>query len=210
MDKHLLIHRICKLLNTSLYVENKYGIKVYNKPLSVISEQYLSEEITIDAASTFLGFDCLRNEYSLVNRSILLSPHYDLISKLYVGQNIDGSDYICRETEGCLDGRYGIVPANHSEAMNNAITSVESDNYSPAIIYDVCGKWYIFDGKHRLALCALLGLNCRCRTLSREFFLSDSYTLNVYKRMKHKLDYDLNTKLLDNILYQKKNYFDDY
>lgn len=196
MNKDLLMHRICKVLHTSLYFENNYGIKVYNKPVVPVPDSYLGEEFYIDPNQTCLGFDGLKDKYSLVGRDLKMSPHFQMIKSLFCGEDISECEYIKRETNGYLDGRYGIVPCDHKAAMETALNRINTGIYDPAIVYMIDDEWYILDGKHRLALCAVIDTKCKCRTLDTEFFKNDVYTYNLYMKMKNKESYELNKRLL--------------
>jgi|LSQX01.1.fsa_nt_gb hypothetical protein len=57
-----------------------------------------------------------------------------------------------------------------------------SNAYEPIVVYELDGKTYIFDGKHRAALCALLGKPVRCLKIDLKD-LSEDFLVRVYGKM---------------------------
>lgn len=198
MDKNLVFHRICKLLGIHYYYENRYGIKVFNKESMEFHFEMVPVEL--NPQKVCLGFDGLRNPYSLCGTYIPNSPHFDMMKKISLCEDIHDCEYVKREKIGTLDGRYGIIPSDHYSIFQKAKQRIEDGVYTPAIVYQVKNQFYAFDGKHRLALCCLLDRNCKCFCISLDEFQNDSYTLQLYKKMRGKKDYSKNLALLENIL----------
>jgi len=160
LNKHLFIHRLCKLIGYRHYYENCYGIKGHNKAIFQLQSKY--DEVLINPEDVYLGFDALKDEYTLLGVKMIDSPHYHLMKTIYSGENINGIDYVEREKKGTLDGRYELVPVDHIKLFSESLEKIKNDEYDPAIVYRVDGQIYAFDGKHRLALCLLLHKKCRC------------------------------------------------
>lgn len=198
MDKHLIIHRICKVLHIHHYYENKYGIKEHNKILFKGKET--SQEKLIDPHLVYLGFDGLKDPYTLLGRLISESPHFDLMEKLENGNDISDSEYVKRELAGYLDGRHEIALPDHVNMYQKNKENIISNSYNPALIYAVDGKWYAFDGKHRLALCCLLEIPCKCKIIDKKELLQDEHTRRLYIEMKKRNGYTKNINFLKKIL----------
>ena len=197
MDKQLLLHRICKLFHIHHYYENEYGIKEHNKEVFEMKENPVEQ--VIDPNTVYLGFDGLKDLYSLVGIPINKSPHYELMKLLENDKEICNSEYVQREKLGCLDGRYEIKPSNHAMKYKKAKQSIVSKSYAPAIIYAIDGKYYAFDGKHRLALCCLLGISCKCVIMDCRVLANDVHTQRLHQEMKKRDGYSKNLQLLEHI-----------
>ena len=197
MDKQLLLHRICKLFHIHHYYENEYGIKEHNKV--AFEMKGTSIERVINPNTVYLGFDGLKDVYSLIGIPINKSPHYELMKLLENDKDICNSEYVQREKLGCLDGRYEIKPSNHVMTYKNAKQTIINKSYAPAIIYAINGKYYAFDGKHRLALCCLLGVPCKCKIIDYKILANDAHTQRLYQEMKKRDGYSKNLHLLEYI-----------
>ncbi len=198
MNIKLLVHRICKIFHIHIYYENKYGVKSFNKHAS--TKPINKKEVIVNPDEVLLGFDGLNNKSTLVGTPIPKSPHADLMRLLLKNKTILNSNYVTREENGSLDGRYGIRNNDHKKQFEKSYKQIMSDNYDPVLIYNIAGKYFAYDGKHRLALCSILGKKCRCEEINLSFFKKDKYTNNIYKRMCGKDKYSKNIKLLNEIL----------
>lgn len=197
MNKHLTIHRICKILHIHYYYENKYGIKEYNKIPFKLSGS-VQEEI-VDPRIVYLGFDGLKDQYTLLGIPISDSPHFDLMRKLESGQDIYDSEYIKREISGCLDGRYEVEPSDHNIHYQKVKKDILDNSYDPVLLYLIDKKLYAFDGKHRLAVCCLLGLNCKCKIMSKKELAHDKHTQRLYQEIKKRKCYSINLNFMNKI-----------
>ena len=199
LNKHLLIHRLCKLFGFRHYYENSYGIKGHNKAAFKLQGRY--DEILINPEDVYLGFDALNDEYTLLDIKMIDSPHYYLMKTIYSGGNINESDYVNREKIGTLDGRYGLVPVDHVNLFFKSLEMINKNEYDPAIVYQVDGRMYVFDGKHRLALCLLLHQKCKCICMDLSELRDDDNTKKILGEMKKrkKHSYTKNIEFLEKI-----------
>ena len=198
MDKRLFMHRVYKLFGRTHYYESEYGIKGYNRPAFHIECE--TESITVDPGEVRLSFDGLKDEYTLLDKKIEESPHLELMRLLENGEDPSKCSYVQRELKGCLDGRYEIPLPDHKKSYLKAKAELESGNYKRPMIYQLEGKWYVMDGKHRLAMNVLLGKNCECSVIPMEELKKDRYMLQLYDKMKQKNSYGRNIKHIESIL----------
>lgn len=203
--KHLFIHRLCKLIGFHHYYENRYGIKGHNKAKFQLQGKYA--DFLINPEDVYLGFDALKDEYTLLDVKMTDSPHYNLMKTIFQGEDIQGCDYIEREKKGTLDGRYELVPTDHVRIFSESLEKIRSDKYNPAIVYRVDGKTYAFDGKHRLALCLLLNKKCKCICMDLSELQKDINTKTLLLEMekRNKELYSKNIELLKKIYNYNSN-----
>jgi len=205
-----------KLMRMTKYFENEYGIKCLNKKKFDYNklEKY-KHEIFLDSSQLYLGFDSLNDTYTLIDSPISQSPHFDLMKTI---SNISGnnicevcnSDYYYREICGMLDGRLPLKPGKkilncHLSKYNEMIKLIENDDYRPVYIYKMNKKNYIFDGKHRAALCSYFGKKVKCIEISNDVFTDDEYTWAVYNCMtKNEKNFSKNIEHLKKLLVKQK------
>lgn len=197
MNIHSLIHRCCKIIGMHHYYENKYGIKEHNKQNFEYPREY--DIKLVNPKEVYLGFDGLNDKYTLVGTPIEMSPHTELMRLIHDNKDIANSEYVIREKEGYLDGRYGISIPDHISKFHKAKNELMNGIYQPPIIYQINDKVYVFDGKHRLALCYILGLECKCICIDTECLRKDIHTQRLYNEMKKRNNYKKNIELLDKI-----------
>ena len=201
IDLKLIIHRCFKILNYHYYYENKYGIKAFNKYES--KQPNILTSITIDPKDTFLSFDGLKDKYSLINTPLPKSPHVELMKRLQDNENYLQTEYIKRERNGSLDGRYGLIIRYHEIKYRRSINNIIKEKYEPPKIYQLNNRYYIYDGKHRIALCHILGKKCKCNCIDPTFFIKDKHTQKIYHMMKKRKEYMANIELLEKIFRNK-------
>ena len=88
----------------------------------------------------------------------------------------------------------------HIKHYSNAKNKIESGTYEPPLIYQVDQSYYVFDGKHRLALCCMMGIKCKCRVMLTNELSSDTHTISLYHEMKKREDYKQNIAFLNRIV----------
>ena len=156
------IERILRLVGCSYTYVSSTGVKTLN-PSSVCLNKSIVKKHEIDPTQLYLGIDGLKDEYSLLDTNILDSPHYSLVKRLNGNLQIEESDYVLRMINGSLDERRAIIGYLKDHYFENtfrlAYNSLQEKKYSPIITYQVNGRYYILDGKHRAATAALLGIN---------------------------------------------------
>lgn len=164
-----LMKKIAVKQHLTVVYKNKYGIKAINPCCSSVKE-LKQPEIIMDPSDLFLDVDYLTDEYTLLDKSILDSPHFLLMKALNEGTNIVTTEYYKRYSAGYLDERTAIIS---NKKKQQAILStfeyrkkaILIEEYDPVSIYERHGKYYVYDGKHRAALCALLGKQVKCKKI---------------------------------------------
>lgn len=182
-----------RLVGKTKYFENECGIKAYNKPVFYLSGSIPTKIMDLDPNDLFLGFDGLYDNYTLIDVPIGQSPHYELVRRLNDNLRIEDCDYLKREEKGTLDGRLGRKTVNDdfSRLTNQFLNSkqaIESGNYAYPIVYQLNKRYYIMDGKHRAAVCKLLGVNVRCEVIDLVAIKSYPYLSGIYPIMRDNED----------------------
>jgi hypothetical protein len=198
----LIINRIFKILNKNLIFESKYGIKSFNQTLK--SQQFDSvlilNQINISPNNLYIGFDGLKDHYSLLGFPISDSPHRKLMDVLMKHDNYFETDYFKRLKKGKLDTRFGhyFGKTFFYQTYNNKKEYVLNNTYAEVKVFSINNKYYILDGKHTAALCATLKKTVRCVEIEHPF--NHSYYLSFYTKMKKsKYNYTKNINFLKKI-----------
>lgn len=163
------------------FYKGKYGIKNINLNQLVFPGNTVLNKLEISPSLLCLGPDFLKDKYTLLDTPLVNSPHAELMSLLYNGKEFADSEYIKRYYHGYLDWRRGIKdidPSRFKKKNKTIVDSVLSGNYEPVKIYQIGGSYYVFDGKHRAALCAVLGKDVKCAVVS-----SDIACAGVWNRL---------------------------
>lgn len=184
------------------FYNGKYGIKNINFNQLVYPGQTVLNNIEISPSLLRLGPDFLKDKYTLLDTHLVNSPHAELMSLLYNGKECDDSEYIKRYYHGYLDWRRGIKdidPDRFKKKNKTIVDSILNGNYEPVKIYQVGDSYYVFDGKHRAALCAVLGKEIKCAVVS-----SDIACAGVWNRLftyaKGKQSYGKHTEFYEHYL----------
>lgn len=185
-------------LNKSKAFRTSLGLKNINMSLRVIHPETDGNEIVmISPDELFLGFDYLKDDYTLLDTSIKKSPHYDMMKKLYEEKDISDCEYIKRWVSGTLDWRYGFIkPDNFDFFVKRFIQSkenIEKNTIKPVIIYSFCGKYYIYDGKHRAAMCAYNEMSVPCIVIDTEHIFSGVWE-EMFKKILNRKYYRKHTE----------------
>lgn len=190
------------LYNTSV------GIKCFNPIIknerySVLGQKEVSPE------NLFLDIDFLKDKYTLCDTSILDSPHYGLMIALERNEDIRHTDYWQRTIKGTIDSRQKTVPSKKEynqfySTYQQKKNEVSSGDYAPIKVYCVNNKYYIADGKHRAALCAMMGKLVKCNIISSDCML-DSYYMWNYRKMKDEKGYSINNRFFEELLNEETN-----
>ena len=184
----LYLHKLIKITHKTLYYESKYGIKAYNKPLFA-NESPQTDMAYIPADSIFLSYDGLKNQYTLVDKCILESPHIELMRLIEHGEDIYRSEYVERERYGYLDGRFEIQVNQamldyHINQFRKNKALVLEESYIPPVVYSLGKKYYLIDGKHRAAVCGMLGKNIKCSIVPADVICEYVYTKQLLTKMQ--------------------------
>lgn len=160
--------RFFKKHNISAFVANKYGIKNLNMGCLTNYDFALSGEIVeLNPGSLFLGPDFLKDEFTLLDCRLLDSPHYIFVEAVNQRDELTKTEYYERYIKGTLDWRHCQLKAKSMERYfdknEKAKIDIIKEDYKPVVVYYWKDRWYIFDGKHRAALCAFMGRTVRCK-----------------------------------------------
>lgn len=166
-----LLRKVCRLFKISIVVRSKIGVKTtyyVSAPISLC----VDDSIILDKDELFLGPDYLIDRYTLLDCPLVQSPHYQLMEMLMNGNDIANSDYIIRYERGTLDIRFpGVLSKKLHNSMYYAFKQshekIVQRRSEPVLVYEHKGKYYIYDGKHRAALCALMDSEIRCLLMKR-------------------------------------------
>lgn len=183
------VGKFCTRFDVSMLYETRVGIKCSNSLMSSDRfECFASRDVQlVEAGDLQLGFDGLRDEFSLLGVALPDSPHVDLMRRMQENTEVSESDYFRRLRLGTLDFR----PARPVREKNMASrrkrfievrSGIEAGEDEPIKVFRVAGAYFIADGKHRAAVCALLGRIVRCRDVT--LALHDSFYGWVFRRMK--------------------------
>lgn len=166
--------------------------------------------VVLKPEQLYLGFDGLKDEYTLCGTILTESPHYELMGKMNkTGSDFQNCNYILRKKYGYLDGLMGcIVDSKQFEAHRNcfakSLESIRREKQKEVLVYTVAGEYYILDGKHTASLCAVLGKEIKCRLVDLGLMNSDSYNKRLLAHMeKHPKLYGKNMDLLNAIMKRK-------
>ena len=154
------------LINTRAGVKNINVDRLYSDS---ITSNNLNDIILIAPSELYLGTDFLKDKYSLIDSCITESPHYTFIKDLNEGRDIKKTEYYQRFVSGKLDERHcqwGRKVSYFIDKNEKAKQSIEKGDYKPVAVYSWKGRYYIYDGKHRAAFCALMNKNVRCMVIS--------------------------------------------
>ncbi len=214
--KYSLIFRqtfelFCRRFELSLLYENKYGVKCFNQLInSDFFDFFKSKNVfELPCDQLYIAFDRLKDQYTLLNTCILDSPHFDLVNCLTNNGDLRYCSYVEKVQKGILDFRSSqrisnryLINLNKKFAQKK--TAIFNNNYAPVKVVKVLDKYYIADGKHNAATCAMLDLSVKCVDCSPLIF--DSFFWWIYKKMlKNKKEYKIHIKYFKSILeYYKK------
>lgn len=163
----------CQKNSIVRFYKTNSGLKNVNASLLLGYHLYSKIDVRMfDVNELYLGPDFLKDDATLLGCKIIDSPHKDFMMSLHLGKPIMDTDYLHRRLNGTLDWRRGTILPKDNDFYQRVFiqkkTEVESGGYSPITVYVQGGKYYIFDGKHRAALCAILGLPINCMVVDSE------------------------------------------
>lgn len=174
-------------LNKTKVFNTRLGVKSINASLKIerINER---ERMVLPAEELLLGFDFLQDRYTLFGVKIKDSPHYQLMKDIQGKANICNSEYIARLKSGTLDARRPIFVSHKRlesfyRTFQGRTQEIIADSYEPVIIYELNSEYYIYDGKHRAALCQLLNKGVKCVIIDASFLYEPTY-LKYFSIMK--------------------------
>ena len=184
-----LVERACRRLHLAYLRHTKVGVKGYNVPLRSSSPLFLEaqrSEVEVPCRDLLLGFDGLKDQFTLVDRPVDCSPHAEFMRAVAEGHKLDTTEYLARIHTGTLDRS----PARHigtkqlrelCRRYQRAMEAFRTGTSEPVKIARLRERLYIVDGKHRAALAATLSGSVRCVDASNVF--RDSYYAWVARMM---------------------------
>lgn len=188
------IARICRRLDLSGLYFGKYGIKSYNQ---LVTSNHLSlfatgNPVNLPISELHIGFDGLNDTRTLLGTPIASSPHFQLVQAMENDEPLDSCDYFKRVVQGTLDFRPARnFRATHiQQAKKEFLASkalIEANRNFTVKTFTIAGRYYIVDGKHRVATCQLLGgTQVSCQDMTPAIY--DSFYNWVYRKMKRRPD----------------------
>lgn len=188
------IEKICNRFHIIFLYPSKVGMKNVN--LGQVADMgcvQIKEQILLKPEHLFLGPDFLKDEYTLLGVNIKNSPHYSFMEALYSGKDIFSTNYVRRWENGTLDWRRPML-ANKAKTLWNRsfqkrMEEIQAGVLHSVIVYQVGARYYLYDGKHRAALYALLDKEIMCNVISESCVFS-YYNQFLFKAVEKKRDYE--------------------
>lgn len=161
-----IIRLFCTRIGLFGIFKTRVGIKQINMGALSNPGTLKGEVKLLSPDELFLGPDFLKDEFTLLGCPIKNSPHYDFMNTLLCNGDVNQSDYFKRFVDAKLDWRIYQYPFCRTQMyrlkFSEAYENTKVNKYSPVVVYENGGKYYIYDGKHRAALCALLNIQVKC------------------------------------------------
>lgn len=163
-----------KRLNLYRILKTRVGLKSIN----VKMVQHLTKPINDDIfyllpKDIFLGIDYLNDKYTLLKCPLENSPHVGFMKALRDNKELSQTDYIHRFELGTLDGRRGVPHikdfSRYKSKFAQRMLEFNKKSIEPVLVYKVADCYYVYDGKHRAALCTLMGENIPCKLVDAEY-----------------------------------------
>jgi len=178
-------------LNVSVCYETEVGMKFHNQ---TISSDLFTHFITgpvrlVPARELYSGFDALRDAHTLIDTDIASLPHVDFVARIRKGEDLESSAYVARLVRGTLDFRpagpvrRGLLDELRAD-LRAQLERVEAGEFEPVRTVEVGGRLYLMDGRHRAAMCALLGREIPTVDVNRVYY--DSFFWWVHAKMKQR------------------------
>lgn len=200
---YLILNRAFKISGMHLFFVNSKGVKCINQKIK--SQQFdkfpIVEEKTIDPIDLYIGFDGLKDKYSLIDVQISKSPHLDLANALIKNTKLTHCSYNKRLQNGFLDMRFNqrFKESIYRKILSERIRKIRSESYANVKVVTIEGRYYIIDGKHTAALCCAMGKKVNCSEIMNP--LHDPFYVKVYEIMNKSA-----SQFKKNILLLKKVY----
>ncbi len=206
-----LLYRIQEKIFVKLHLFRAFktscGLKHFNMNLLVrIPPSENDKYCVLSPEELYLGIDYLTDENTLLDTPLSKSPHYDLVCKMNNNEDISECEYIKRWRKGTLDWRYGFrKPKNYNffvNKFNDSKKNIIEGKNKPSLVYKVGEKYYIFDGKHRAAMCLLNNIDVPCYIIDRTTMFSNVW-LFLLEMIKHDKNYSKHKKIFDAYMSQE-------
>lgn len=203
-----IIEEIYKKKNIIRVFWTKVGLKNINMGKAAqLYNPYIIEKVEVNADNLFLGPDFLKDKYSLLGVNIQNSPHYSFMKALHDGENIEETDYVRRWLSGTLDWRRKMPLGRQVERWKSMyeqrIYEIENDRVADVLVYNVSGRYFIYDGKHKAALSALMGKKIKCSVISETCVFS-YYSRYMLDLVSERREYSKHMQFLNEYIRKSK------
>lgn len=185
-----------------MFFVNTKGVKCINQKIK--SQQFdkypIIESKQINPKNLFIGFDGLKDQYSLAGVPIDKSPHLDLIKVMLSDGNYEKTDYYDRLRLGYLDMRFNqkFKSEIYERVLFERKDKIEKEEYQAVKVVMIEGQYYIIDGKHTAALCCAMEKKVNCIEIMNP--LHDPFYVKVYEIMKKRASqFEKNISLLKKV-----------
>ena len=188
-----IVEKILKRNNIIITYFTKYGLKNINMGLvAQLSTPYIIEQRKMLGSDLHLGPDFLADEFTLLECNITKSPHYEFVNAFLQGKKVEETEYVKRWESGTLDWRRP-MPISLSidewkKISKLRINEIRNNKYAPINVYYYGGKYYIYDGKHRAALCSAMNKDVLCNIIPSNYVF-DYYCGYMFKRVLNNRSY---------------------
>lgn len=201
--------KLLKRVRCVRFYQSRFGVKNFGASRLIGGRGFCNNTIIeIAPQNLYLGPDFLKDDFTLLECPLLESPHYHLMEVIHTGKPLSETDYMKRFTNGCLDWRRGQpMPKSfdHWYIKNNtARKKIIRGDYKPVIVYQQDNKYYIFDGKHRAAMCAQLGLSVKCCVVGSDVANADLWHY-MFSIVGDRADYSKHITFHNNYLSSQLN-----
>lgn len=160
--------------------------------------------ILLPPAVLLCPIDGLTDELTLLGTPVVQSPTYAFLHALEHGGPLLETEYIRRYAAGTLDQRWPrnvryLHPAEFRDWYAARRAQVCADTYEPVRVFRAGEGWYVLNGKHRTALCALLGREVRCDVLDTTSLYAHSLCRMHAKMLRRPAQFRKTLAFLDKI-----------
>lgn len=183
------VERLCEITGTSLTFLTRVGYKSFNRlgRHRLLTAFEAGTDWNIAPDTLRLGFDGLRDPYTLLGRRLADSPHVVLMRTLEDGGDPTRTEYAERLTEGTLSQG---LPVRFDEAyVRERFRARDAEIAGGTVLtvktITIGGSRYILDGKHRAAHSLRRGAPVHCVDVTPIIFDGDFRYFNYVRPRDH-------------------------
>ena len=186
-EKYRILQGVSRRAGFSCIYKTPVGIKALNA-LDGFPHLLPKPPFSLSPQEMFLDADYLIDRHTLVGKCILDSPHCGLMKAIMEGRPIEATEYAARAQSGTLDVRnpsyLSRTRIQRMQALFQArLDEIKNATYSPVRVYRHKDRYCIFDGKHRAALCAVMGMAVNCVEMYHHG-IEDAFAFAKYQLMQ--------------------------
>ncbi|MBU0477494.1 hypothetical protein KKC91_02870 [bacterium] len=183
--KELILKTLNKRLRffkKTFFFVQKHGVKYLGLPpfsrgsdQDAVIRKYIIKagklsELGVDIKTLRVNPDFLNDKYTLTGIPILNSPYIELMHMFERRDDVRNSEYYIRALSGRLDLRRGVyLSVNYMQSMfEKCKKEIFLGKTLPITIFKSPDeRWWVFDGKHKIAVMGILGItDCFARIVS--------------------------------------------